>query len=571
MVLNRRFHSFLLISIFLFIPSIIQPSFSQLSSLSNPPNVNQQFVTYQKQSNFIHEFNLPPSIDHRGLKGIITDSQGNPWFYHQTNKTSTIMKFNLANNTFRSYPVKGKTMTDNPVINLAGGQMIYDEKRNSIWFTDARVNALGSFDVRSGRIDLYKIPTNNSGIMGIVLSPDNNSIWFAEIIGNKIGSIDINSKRIMEYPTGDLTGPTLLSFDMKGQLWVTLSYSNSILKVQPWLLVPESRAGGISEIKLDKPDIFSPFGIAVTRNKDNTSKMFVSDHGSSRVIASDVSSELKNYTSYWTSPAQAYPASLPSQVISDKLGNIYFPEHGGNKISKISVDAGLMTEFDIPTGPLATVVYIAISADSSKVWFTEWASNRVAYLDNTIDIPLDLRVESNSDPISLKINQSYPLHILVTRKNNTASIPMSLNGMELSLIGMTDSGLQGLTYVAKPQRFNMTEVPSINGVMDLTVDAKEAIDGKYTVMPRISTLENDNLTISFLHPQTVDLDVPIHKAQLQNFTTSENNESSNSPSMMLRDLARYISVGVAVTLIGYLIYRKINQHKPKRDKQNRSI
>lgn len=554
-----------MISIVLLLPSFIQVSCSQLSSLSNPPNVNQQFVTYQKQSNFTHEFNVPLD-NQRGLKGVITDSRGNPWFYHQTNKTSTIMKFNLANNTFSSYPVEGKTVTDNPVINLAGGQIIYDEKRNSIWFTDARINALGNLDLKNGKITLTKIPTNNSGIMGLVLSPDNNSIWFTEIIGNKIGSFDINSKSITEYPTGDFTGPTFLSFNIKGELWVTLSYSNSILRVQPWLLVPESRAGGMSEIKLDKPDTFSPFGIAVIHNTDNTSKIFISDHGSSRVIASDVGSELKNYTSYWTSPSQAYPVSLPSQVISDKFGNIYFPQHGGNKISRISASTGLMTEFDIPTGPLATAVYIAVSPDASKVWLTEWASNRIAYLDNTVAIPLELGIERNDNPapISLKINQTYPLDILVTGKNNTASPPLSLNGIELSLIGMTDSGLQGLTYVAKPQRFNMTETPSLNGTIDLTIDAKAAIAGKYTVMPRISTLEKDQLTVSLLHPQTVMLDVPAHKAQLQNFTMPENNESSNSALVMLIDLARYISVGVAVTLIGYLIYRKINQHRQKR-------
>ena len=51
-----------------------------------------------------------------------------------------------------------------------------------------------------------------------------------------------------------------------------------------------------------------------------------------------------------------------------------------------------MTEFDIPTGPLATVVYIAVSPDASKVWFTEWASNRIAYLDNTVEVPLDLKI-----------------------------------------------------------------------------------------------------------------------------------------------------------------------------------
>ena len=109
--------------------------------------------------------------------------------------------------------------------------MIYDEKRNSIWFTDARVNALGFFDIKSSRIELYKIPTNNSGVMGLVVSPDDKTIWFAEIIGNKIGSFDIDSKAITEYPTGDFSGPTLLSFDTKGQVWITLSYSNSVLMV----------------------------------------------------------------------------------------------------------------------------------------------------------------------------------------------------------------------------------------------------------------------------------------------------------------------------------------------------
>ena len=569
LILNRRIHSFLIISAALFLPSIIQPSTSQLASLSNPPNVNQQFVTYQKQSNFIHEFNLPSSVDQRGLKGITTDSLGNPWFYYQTNKTSVIMKFNSANNTFSSYPVEGKTVTDNPVINLAGGQLIYDRKKNSIWFTDARINALGSFDIQSGKIALYSIPTNNSGIMGVIQSPDNKTIWFTEIIGNKIGNFDIESKTITEFPTGDLTGPTLLAFDNNGELWATLSYSNSILKIEPWLLIPGSKARGMSEVKLEKPDTFSPFGIAITQ-KDNISRIFLSDHGSSRVIVSNLSSELNNYVSYWNSPSQAYPASLPSQIVADIFGNIYFAQHGGNKISKISADTGLMTEFDIPTGPLATVVYVAVAPDAAKIWFTEWASNRIAYLDAAVRVPLELRVKDLTS-ISLKVNQTHSTDTQVSKIHTTANPLVSLDGIELSLIGMTDSGLQGLIYVAKPQRFNMTDIPSITGEIDLTVDTKEAIAGKYTVILRISTLEKDGLTVSLLQPQTITLDVPVSNAQLQNFTTAENNESSNSTLVMLRDLAKYISVGVAISLIGYLIYRKISQHRLKTDNQNKPV
>ena len=516
------------------------PSFSQLSS---PLNVNQQFVTYQRQSNFIHEFNLPSSIDQHGLKGITTDSQGNPWFYHQTNKTSTIMKFNLTNNKFNSYSVEGKTVTDNPVINLAGGQLIYDEKRNNIWFTDARINALGSFDIQSGKIVLYGIPTNNSGIMGVILSPDNKTIWFTEIIGNKIGSLDIESNSMVEFPTGDLTGPTLLAFDSRGELWVTMSYSNSVLKVEPWLLVPGSKASGMSEVKLKKPDTFSAFGIGITQNNDNTSRIFLSDHGLSRVIVSNLTSELNNYTSYWTSPSQAYPASLPSQVISDKFGNIYFPQHGGNRISKISAETGLMTESEIPTGPLATVVYLAVSPDAA----------------NTRVVPIDTKTQSNNpSPLVLKINQTIPLDVIVIRGNNSQQL-LSLNQIELSVVGMTDAGLQGLTYVA-----NLNGTSMMNAIINLNLDVKEAIVGKYTVMERISTLERDNLTVSLLYPQSITVDVPIHKSQLQNFPTLVNDQASNTP-LLLRDLARYASIGVAVTLIAYLVYRKIRQRRERRN------
>jgi DNA-binding beta-propeller fold protein YncE len=239
-------------------------------------------------------------------------------------------------------------------------------------------------------------------------------------------------------------------------------------EVEPWLLIPGSRASGMSEIKLEKPEVFSPFGIAIVRNKDNTSRLFVSDHGSSRVIVSNVSSELKSYISYWTSPSQAYPASLPSQVTSDKFGNIYFPQHGGNKISKISVDTGLMTEFDIPTGPLVTVVYIAVSPDASRVWLTEWASNKISYLDNKLQIPFGLKSQSNISQRILKINQTYPLEIQVSKEEDASrtSSLLLLDQVEISAVGMTDSGLRGLTYIAKPPRVNISEISNINGVID---------------------------------------------------------------------------------------------------------
>jgi virginiamycin B lyase len=549
-----RFPLLILVIIFAF-SFVIHESYSQPSSIPAPVITDQQTVTYQKQSNYIHEFNVP-NLKEKGLKGIVTDSGGNPWFYHQTNKTSTLVRFNPLNDTFSYYPIEGTTITDNSIINLGGGQLIYDEKRKSIWFTDARLNALGSIDIQNGKIEVHKIPTKNSGVMGLVLSPDGNSIWFTEIIGNNIGSFDINSKTIKEYPTGEFTGPTLLAYDSNGQLWVTMSYSSSILKVEPWSLIPGSKISGIFEIKLEKPDSLSPFGIAIADK--NKSKIYISDHGSSRLVTSNLTSELKNYTSYWTSPSVAYPVSLPSQVISDKKGNVYFVEHGGNKVSKISSN-GLLTEFDIPTGPLATVVYIAVSPDASKIWFTEWASNRIGYLDNTLGVPLDLRI-INAMPKSIKLGQVYPLEITVNREDRLANTSLSLNAIELSLIGMTESGLQGLAYLSNPQRINLTNVTTINGTFDITV-GKDAPAGKYTITPRITTFEKDNLTVSLSRSQPVTVDVPAEKSQLQNLTAESNQPNPNVTPILLRDLTRYGSIAVAVTLIAYLIYRKIYRRK----------
>lgn len=542
----------LFLGIFFAFSFAIHESYSQPSSISNLVITDQQTVNYQKESYYIHEFNVP-NLEEKGLKGIVTDSDGNPWFYHQTNKTSTLLRFNPDNDTLSSYPIEGATITDNSIINLGGGQLVYDEKRKSVWFTDARLNALGSLDTQNGKIEVHKIPTNNSGVMGLVLSPDGNSIWFTEIIGNNIGSFDINSKTIKEYPTGEFTGPTLLAYDSNGHLWVTMSYSSSILKVEPWSLIPGSKISGVFEIKLEKPDSLSPFGIAIAGN--NYSKLYISDHGSSRLVVSNLSSELKNYTSYWTSPSIAYPVSLPSQVISDKNGNVYFVEHGGNKISKISSD-GLLTEFDIPTGPLVTVVYIAVSPDTSKIWFTEWESNRIGYLDNTLEVPLDLRI-INSLPETLRVNQVYPLEIKVSREDILTNTSLSLNAIQLSLNGMTESGLQGLSYLLNPRSINLTNVTTINGTFDITI-GKDASAGKYTIMPRITTFERDNLTISLSRPQTAILDVPIEKSTIP---ADGNQPNQNLTLAFLRDLTRYGSIVIAITLIGYLVYRKIYRRK----------
>jgi hypothetical protein len=323
-----KFPAYYIIFILIFL-TLLYSALSTKTMMSIPllifKDVNAQvlgpedLVTYTTQSNFIKEFKVP--LKELGLKGITTDADENVWFYHSTNQSSTILVLNITTQQFKQYAIEAKTLVDTALVNLAGGQIVYDNTRNAIWFTDARTNSIGNLDIKSGIIKLYEIPTPNSGPMGIVLSPNGNEVWFTEITGNKLGKIDIEyssksgnitSNAIKEYPVfdqprGQSSGPTLLTFDNKGILWVTMSYSHDILRVEPWALTSTSKYLGMSNFSLPKPDSFSPFGIATvgenvntndTKNTSKTERIFLSDHGSSRLVLATGNPALNPFQDY---------------------------------------------------------------------------------------------------------------------------------------------------------------------------------------------------------------------------------------------------------------------------------
>ena len=618
--------SFIFIVSFYNLSSIVQITNAQTTTIKD-------LVKYQRQSSFIKEFNVP--IKEVGLKGITTDSQGNAWFYHSTNKTSSIFMFNPATNSYRQFNVSADTVVDDFVTNLAGGQLVFDDSRNAIWFTDARTNSIGRLDINTGQIALSKIPTPASGPMGIVLSPDEEEIWFTEILGNKIAYINITSNgnnnqnesnyQITEYPVSPIQeqgeavaggGPTLLTFDKRGILWVTMSYSHDILRIEPWALISGTSYMGISNFSLPNHDIFSPFGIAIiTNNSSLTSignrsnsntygndnqaqRIFLSDHGSSRVIMTlgnpDVN-PLQKFTTYWTSPSQVYPTTLPGQIVSDKNENIYFVQHGGNRISKIDLKSGIMTEYDIPTGPLSTSVFLAVSENGQKVWFTEHSSNKIAYLDTTIPIPYQMQVStesSNQNEHLIKKNESTAFDVSLINKVDNASNNistntslLSLDDIGLSLTGMTDSGLTGIIYSIDPSTVNLTENKTTRSQLKLNLVNEEQGNQRqtnlntryenYTIMTRSSTLEKNNLVISLLYPISIKLDVPVSTSSPPKEQNNRDN-SLNNPSLQeekgflnisgdtLRNTLRIVSLPVAIGLIAYIILRKIKERKTKK-------
>jgi len=524
----------------LFLLSVILFSFLSFSNVFAQEISNDEFVTYSKKSNFIKEIPFPN--DDLGLRGITTDKNGNAWIYHATQNASSIFKFDPVTEKFSNFDILKKTNTKDVIVNLSGGHIIYDESRNMIWFTDARTNSIGKFNMENQQMDTINIPTENSGPMGLILSPDKSKIWFTELSSDKFASLDIKTNEIKEYQIKENSGPISLAFDEKNSLLITLAYSNSVLIIDVTNMQSDTFPN-ISEITLPKPDFFSPFGIAIFKDSKGVEKLILSDHGSSRVIVSELDSSLKTYSSLWTSPNTLYPQTLPSQIDADESDNIYFAQHGGNKISKID-KSGTITEYDVPTGPLSTVVYLDASKDG-KVWFTEVLANKIGYLDTSIFVPFDIQVDKEEIDFTEK-ETSKQVKVTVNNLENNNDL-VSLDNIYISLVGMTDSGLNGIFFTATPSIIDLNQ-GNVESTLDVTVD-KNTKSGTYQAMIQVSTSEQMDKTmrISKLYPLTINVDLP--KPILS--------PTINKSDFVIKDIIQNAAIVAIIILVTLLVYKKI--------------
>ena len=245
-----------------------------------------------------------------------------------------------------------------------------------------------------------------------------------------------------------------------------------------------------------------------------------------------------------------------------------------------------MTEYDIPTGPLSTAVFIAVSYDGKRVWFTEWASNKIAYLDTATKIPLNFELEdqneNSSTPIDIKTSQPKTLSVRLNalEKNNNSSVmssPVSLTEIEMAVVGMTDLGLKGVTYDAEPQRVDMEKNSTAESKINLNLvqqpnrnNAPIELD-QYTLMVKASVPEKDQLFVSLLTPVMVKLDLPTAASSGQSGDDVQKSGEENQGwieefgDLSIRNIVRVSAISAAVGLIGYIIYMRIKKSKePKK-------
>ena len=293
-----------------------------------------------------------------------------------------LWKFSLEDEKFTSYTFDGLS-----TIFMDIG------KDGKIWFTDTPNSKIGSFDPKTEKFEIIKLPQFNlvskkSLPTSVAVDSENNvwvavidqsiileynqstkkfeiintitpeagptaieidsldNVWFAESLVGKLGKIDANTKEMSEFiPQGEpMAEPFALMIDKEENVWVAEHIGPAITKFNPIL-------EDFKRVTISNPESL-PFGMAF----DKYDNIWVAQHVIDSLVVYDQSSE------------QMIQVAIPTEgsftqfVIADDDGDIWFVEQRGGKLGKVSISAVPSQSIVIQEETSQSIMYVELVA-----------------------------------------------------------------------------------------------------------------------------------------------------------------------------------------------------------------
>jgi len=176
--------------------------------------------------------------------------------------------------------------------------------------------------------------------------------------------------------------------------------------------------------------------------------------------------------------------SQPYWIERSDSGKLVFNEPAANRIAIFDPTSETLVEYSIPSqnqywGDCDGEKNCGISQifdftiDGDKIWFTEWAENKIGVLDTSILLPIDVQLDSNK--ISLKPGESMDLNFLVSSESQST--------LEISqIITNPDSG-KNLVIMSGSNEKNYSLNSDSPLITDFTISASEtALSGEYKIL-----------------------------------------------------------------------------------------
>jgi len=253
-----------------------------------------------------------------------------------------------------------------------------------VWASDTAGNELVGLDPSTGSVMTVRIPVNDSYPFALTVGPDN-SLWFTELQAAEVGRIFPNYT-LVEYPVPSSVQGTVtdLTFVNGTGYFVT----DGVYAFNPRL--------GFNPTMVSTPQLlYQPVGISY-----GNGSLWAAEHDTSDVISYNFGSHV--WTTYPTSTENYTLTTLP-YFVTVNGSYVWFNEHYGNRMARLNLRNGTLTEYSESDPPVTTgfniTTALTFAVKGDRVWFTASTANFVGYVDASFSPTFSISAQSNSSMV----------------------------------------------------------------------------------------------------------------------------------------------------------------------------
>ena len=402
-----------------------------------------------QSTTYVKEYQIPTVCTQPLAIKISPD--GNVWFIESN--VGQIAKFDPISEKFTEFenemwPKNSRTMS---------WGMDYSSD-GAMWYTDGTYDTIWRFDTINEKYEAISFPQNEEGSLPQKLSIHGSNIIVNDFTGSKITFFDL-SQYVDEITYSSVVAPIPNSFtgdfavDSQNNLWYTnwvpdvAVSSGVLLKFNIEKYKQDSYLAGTGmDISLENyfevfdfpQDLNTANGLSVDEN-DN---VWIVDTSSSFFFKFDpITNE---FTKFVTSNPQksAYgnatgiiksPISRPYWTQTDMNGNLFFNEQTNNQLAMFDIDSNRLVEYMVPSknpnwadcedksdSNCGVAQIFGFDVADGKIWFTEWAENKIGVVDTKKQLPFS--VTTNTDSIILKKGETETVTLGIDYSSNIEEI-----------------------------------------------------------------------------------------------------------------------------------------------------
>ena len=447
-----------------------------------------------KSTSYVQEYKIPTLCTQPLAIKVAPD--GNVWFVESN--VGQIAKFDPISERFTEFqndlwPEGARTMS---------WGMDYSSD-GTMWYTDGSFDTIWRFDTIGETYDAMSYPSSEEGSLPQKLTIRGSNIIVNDFTGSKITFFDL-AQNIDDLTYSSIVAPIPNSFtgdfgvDSKNNLWYTNWVPETTGLLLKFNIEQYKQDSYLASTGIDIPlenyfdvydfpdDLNTANGLSVDEN-DN---VWIVDTSSSFFFKFDPNEE--KFTKFVTSPPQksAYgnstgiiktPISRPYWTETDMNGNLIFNEQTSNQLAVFDIDNERLIEYMVPSknpnwadcedkskSDCGVAQIFGFDVIDDKIWFTEWAENKIGVVDTAKSLPFT--VNTNVESITIK-------------KGETETISLSINPSSSNIGDINFNSAHTASAVTKSSDLLISHKFNNSNEITVSITASQiALSGDYKLL-----------------------------------------------------------------------------------------